>query len=77
MAEEDKPVFDLVGVAEAEGWDQTELMFFVFECGVENGVSFCREYYEMKNSRQEVRQAVRPEPTKEATIQFLFRGQAG
>ena len=76
VVEEDKPVFDLVGVAEAEGWDQTELMFFVFEYGVENGVSFCREYYEMK-SRQEVRQAVCPEPTKEAKIQFLFRGSGG
>ena len=73
VVEEAEPVFDLVGVAEAEGWDQTELMFFVFEYGVENGVSFCREYYEMK-SRQEVRQAVCPEPTKEAKIQFLFRG---
>ena len=76
VAEEEKPVFDLVGVAEAEGWDQTELMFFVFQHGVENGVSFCREYYEMK-SRQEVRQAVCPEPTKEAQIQFLFRGSGG
>ena len=57
VGEEDLPVFDLVGVAEAEGWDQTELMFFVFECGVEDGVAFCREYYEMKKSR-EVRQAV-------------------
>ena len=37
VVEEDKPVFDLVGVAEAEGWDQTELMFFVFEYRVENG----------------------------------------
>ena len=73
VVEEEKPVFDLVGVAEAEGWDQTELMFFVFEYGVENGVSFCREYYEMK-SRQEVRQAVCPEPTKEAKIQFLWLG---
>ena len=27
--EEAEPVFDLVGVAEAEGWDQTELMFFL------------------------------------------------
>ena len=53
VVEEAEPVFDLVGVAEAEGWDQTELMFFVFEYGVENGVSFCREYYEMKKSRQE------------------------
>ena len=43
---------------------------------MENGVSFCREYYEMK-SRQEVRQAVCPEPTKEAKIQFLFRGSGG
>ena len=77
VVEEDKPVFDLVGVAEAEGWDQTELMFFfVFEYGVENGVSFCREYYEMK-SRQEVRQAVCLEPTKEVKIQFLFRGSGG
>ena len=47
--EEEEEVFDLVGVAEAEGWDQTELMFFVFEYGAENGVSFCREYYEMKS----------------------------
>ena len=77
VVEEAEPVFDLVGVAEAEGWDQTELMFFVFEYGVENGVSFCREYYEMKKSRQEVRQAVCPEPTKEAMIQFLFRGPGG
>ena len=76
VVEEDKPVFDLVGVAEAEGWDQTELMFFVFEYGVENGISFCREYYEMK-SRQEVRQAVCPESTKEAQIQFLFRRSGG
>ena len=66
-------VFDLVGVAEAEGWDQTELMFFVFEYGAEKGVQFCREYYEKKNSRQEVRQAVCPEPTKEAKVRFLFR----
>ena len=43
---------------------------------MENGVSFCREYYEMK-SRQEVRQAVCPEPTKEAKIQFLFRWSGG
>ena len=76
VVEADKPVFDLVGVAEAEGWDQTQLMFFVFEYGVEIGVSFCREYYEMK-SQQEVRQAVCPEPTKEAKIQFLFRGSGG
>ena len=76
VVEEAEPVFDLVGVAEAEGWDQTELMFSVFEYGVENGVSFCREYYEMK-SRQEVRQAVCPEPTKEAKVQFLFRGSGG
>ena len=26
VGEEDLPVFDLVGVAEAEGWDQTELI---------------------------------------------------
>ena len=73
VGEADLPVFDLVGVAEGEGWDQTELMFFVFEYGVEDGVAFCREYYEMKKSR-EVRQAVY-EPTKE-TVQFLFRGSA-
>ena len=60
-------------VAEAEGWDQTELMFFVLEYGLEDGVSFCREYYEMK-SRQEVRQAVCPEPTKEAMVQFSLQG---
>ena len=46
VGEADLPVFDLVGVAEAEGWDQTELMFFVFEYGVEDGVAFCREYYD-------------------------------
>ena len=74
VGEEDLPVFDLVGVAEAEGWDQTELMFFVFKYGVEDGVAFCRECYEMKKSR-EVRQAVY-EPTKE-TIRFLFRGLGG
>ena len=71
--EDEEEVFDLVGVAEAEGWDQTELMFFVFEYGAEKGVQFCREYYEKKNSRQEVRQAVCPEPTKEAKVRFLFR----
>ena len=43
-------MFDSVGVAEAEGWDQTELMYFVFEFGTKKGVQFCREYYEMKNS---------------------------
>ena len=73
VEQEEEEVFDLVGVAEAEGWDQTELMFFVFEYGTEKGVQFCREYYEMKNSRQEVRQAVCPEPTKEAKVRFLFR----
>ena len=70
---DEEEVFELVGVAESEGWDQTELMFFVFEYGEEKGVQFCREYYEMKNSRQ-VRQAVGPEPTKEAKVRFLFRG---
>ena len=30
-------VFDLVGVAELEGWDQTELMYFVFEVRDEEG----------------------------------------
>ena len=68
---DEEEVFDLVGVAECEGWDQTELMFFVFEYG-EQGVQYCREYYEMKNNRQ-VRQAVGPEPTKEAKVRFLFR----
>ena len=58
VEQEEEEVFDLVGVAEAEGWDQTELMFFVFE-------------YE--NSRQEVRQVVCPESTKEAKVRFLFR----
>ena len=52
--------------------DQTKLMFFVFEYGAEKGVQFCREYYEMKNSRQ-VRLAVGPEPTKEANVRFLYR----
>ena len=60
---EEEEVFDLVGVAESEGWDQTELMFFVFEYGEEKGVQYCREYYEMKNNRQ-VGQAVGPEPNK-------------
>ena len=73
VEQEEEEVFDLVGVAEAEGWDQTELMFFVFEYGTEKGVQFCREYYEMKNSQQEVRLAVCPEPTKEAKVRFLFR----
>ena len=78
VVDEDLPVFDLVGVAAAEGWDQTELMFFVFEYGVEDGVSFCREYSEMKSrSQQEVRQMVCSEPTKEAMVQFLFRGTGG
>ena len=45
--EDEEEVFDLVGVAEAEGWDQTELMFFVFEYGAEKGVQFSREYYEI------------------------------
>ena len=69
---DEEEVFDLVGVAESEGWDQTELVFFVFEYGEEKGVQYCREYYEMKNNRQ-VRQAVGPEPTKEAKVRFLFR----
>ena len=69
---EEEEVFDLVGVAESEGWDQTELMFFMFEYGEEKGVQYCREYYEMKNNRQ-VGQAVGPEPTKEAKVRFLFR----
>ena len=45
---DEEEVFDLVGVSEAEGWDQTELMFFVFENGAEKGVQFCREYYDEK-----------------------------
>ena len=57
IEQEEEEVFDLAGIAEAEGWDQTELMYFVFKYGAEKGVQFCREYYEMKNSRQEVRQA--------------------
>ena len=52
-------------------------MFFVFEYGAEKGVQFCREFYEMKNPRQEVRQAVCPEPTKEVKVRFLFRGASG
>ena len=59
---------------EAEGWDQTELMYFVSEFGTKKGMQFCWEYYEMKNSPgQEVQQAVCPEPTKEAKVRFLFR----
>ena len=74
IEQEEEEVFDLVGVAEAEGWDQTELMYFVFEFGTKKGVQFCREYCEMKNSAgQEVQQAVCPEPTKEAKVRFLFR----
>ena len=44
----------------------------MFEYGEEKGVQYCHEYYEMKNNRQ-VRQAVGPEPTKEAEVRFLFR----
>ena len=73
IEQEEEEVFDLVGIAEAEGWDQTELMFFVFDYGAEKAVQFCRENNEKKNSRQEVRQAVCPEPTKEAKVRFLFR----
>ena len=74
IEQEEEEVFDLVGISEAEGWDQTELMYFVFEFGTKKGMQFCREYYEMKNSaRQEVQQAVCPEPTKEAKVRFLFR----
>ena len=69
--QKEEEVFHLVGVAESEGWDQTELTPFVFEYGEEKGVQFCREYYEMKNNRQ-VRKAVDPEPTKEAKVRFLF-----
>ena len=72
IEQEEEEVFDLVGVAESEGWDQTGLMFFVFEYWEEKGVQYCREYYEMKNNWQ-VRQAVGPEPTKEAKVRFLFR----
>ena len=36
-------VFDLTGIAEAEGWDQTELMYFVFEFGTKKGMKYCRE----------------------------------
>ena len=71
IEQEEEEVFDLAGIAEAEGWDQTELMYFVFEYGTKKGV---REYHEMKNSPgQEVQQAVCPEPTKEAKVRFLFR----
>ena len=47
-------VFDLLGVAELEGWDQTKLMYFVFEFGTKKGMQYCREYYEMKNSARQV-----------------------
>ena len=64
-----------LGSLRRRGGDQTELMYFVFEFGTRKGVQFCKEYYEMKNSaRQEVQQAVCPEPTKEAKVRFLFRG---
>ena len=62
--EEEEEVFDLAGIAEAEGWDQTELMNFVFEFGTKKG---------MHSPGQEVQQAVCPEPTKEAKVRFLFR----
>ena len=59
IEQEEEEVFDLVGISEAEGWDQTELMYFVFEFGTRKGVQFCKEYYEMKNSaRQEVQRSV-------------------
>ena len=62
IVQEEEEVFDLAGLAEAEGWDQTELMYFVFEFGTKKGMQFCREYYEMKNSaRQEVQQGVEQE----------------
>ena len=47
-------VFDLTGIAEAEGCDQTELMYFVFEFGTKKGMKYCREYYDMKNSARQV-----------------------
>ena len=46
-------VFDLTGVARAEGWDESDLMYFVFEFGTVTGMQYCREFYEMK-ARQEV-----------------------
>ena len=44
VEQEEEEVFDLVGVAEAEGWDQTELMYFVFEYGTKKGVQFYEEF---------------------------------
>ena len=54
IEQEEEEAFDLVGIAEAEGWDQTELMYFVFEFGTKKGMQYCREYYEMKNSARQV-----------------------
>ena len=34
---EEEQVFDLSGVARAEGWDESELMYFVFEFGTREG----------------------------------------
>ena len=62
IEQEEEEVFDLAGIAEAEGWDLTELMYFVFEFGTKKGMQFCWGYYEMKNSaRQEVQQGVEQE----------------
>ena len=36
IEQEEEEVFDVVGIAEAEEWDQTELMYFVFEFGTKN-----------------------------------------
>ena len=37
IEQEEEEVFDLAGIAEAEGWDQTELMYFVFESATKKG----------------------------------------
>ena len=47
-------VFDLTGIAEAEGWDPSELMYFVFEFGTKKSMKYCREYHDMKNSARQV-----------------------
>ena len=54
----EEEVFDLAGMARSEGWDESELLYFVFEFGTTKGVQYCREYYEMQNSARQSPQVV-------------------
>ena len=49
----EEEVFDLAGIARSEGWDESELLYFVFEFGTTKGVQYCREYYEMQISARQ------------------------